>query len=268
MNAQLITKNSLAYTMATDKPAVTGLLRKHGVNVSDSESNTKVIGFAIRTCGAKPTFKKDLSQLLSKKACEAGEKYQSFTGFVGFVADSSDFGFTGVDDFQSFLVLGRKKNKEAPEVRRQPIGVLSANESKTADIRNTGSPTVGGRLNSSNTASGNTASNDGSNSRGSKTGNFFSNLGSWVKQNLLTEQNIQTGVDLGLTSLNNKLQNKANKEQQQAAEIAARQAEIERDLRKNQPGAMAGGNKTVTYVLIGVGVLMVGTLIYMVAKKK
>jgi len=99
-----------------------------------------------------------------------------------------------------------------------------------------------------------------------KVGLALANIGTFFKDNILTKDNINAGVQIGLTSLANKTQ-----AQQNAVTAQSLQLQNYQDtLRKQLPNADKKSN-TMLYVWIGVGVLAVGVLgfvLYKSYKKK
>ena len=86
---------------------------------------------------------------------------------------------------------------------------------------------------------------------------------SWLGANVFTQENVNAGVQIGLTQLNNKAQGKSNAIQQQTNQLVQQQDDI-----RNNPNI--GGNKmsTMAWVGIGVGVIALVGIIYYFAKKK
>jgi len=99
-----------------------------------------------------------------------------------------------------------------------------------------------------------------------KVGLALANIGTFFKDNILTKDNINAGVQIGLTSLANKTQ-----AQQNAVTAQSLQLQNYQDtLRQQLPNAEKKSN-TMLYVWIGVGVLAVGVLgfvLYKSYKKK
>jgi hypothetical protein len=99
-----------------------------------------------------------------------------------------------------------------------------------------------------------------------KTGLALASIGDFFKNNILTKDNINAGVQIGLTSLANKTQAKQNAVTTQSLELQNYQD----SLRQQLPNAAKKSN-TMLYVWIGVGVLAVGVLgfvLYKSYKKK
>jgi hypothetical protein len=90
---------------------------------------------------------------------------------------------------------------------------------------------------------------------GTKTGNALRSVGQFLKNNVFTPENINAGVQIGLTSVANKTQAKQNQIQAEASQLQNYQD----SLRQQLPNAAKKSN-TMLYVWIGVGVLAVGVL--------
>lgn len=90
---------------------------------------------------------------------------------------------------------------------------------------------------------------------GTKVGNALRSVGQFFKTNVLTPENINAGVQIGLTSVANKTQAKQNQIQAEASQLQSYQD----TLRQQLPNAAKKSN-TMLYVWIGVGVLAVGVL--------
>jgi hypothetical protein len=88
-----------------------------------------------------------------------------------------------------------------------------------------------------------------------KVGNALRSVGQFLKTNVFTPENINAGVQIGLTSVANKTQAKQNQVQAEAAQLQNYQD----SLRQQLPNAAKKSN-TMLYVWIGVGVLAVGVL--------
>ena len=89
-------------------------------------------------------------------------------------------------------------------------------------------------------------------------------MGSWFKDNLLTKENINAGVNLGLTALNNKIQSKQNAIQSESMVLTQKQD----DIRQNAGVQAKVGMSTTTILLIVGGLVAVGAVIYFATRKK
>lgn len=97
---------------------------------------------------------------------------------------------------------------------------------------------------------------------GTKVGNALRSIGTFLKTNVLTPENINAGVQIGLTSVANKTQAKQNQIQAEAVQLQSYQD----TLRQQLPNAAKKSN-TMLYVWIGVGVLAVGVLGFVLYKQ-
>lgn len=150
--------------------------------------------------------------------------------YASFAGDISDFGFTGIDDF---LFTGGEDfynlTAEEREAKRKARITESNPKGKT------------------------------------KVGQALADFGGM----LFSKENINKGIQLGLTVMNNKIQGKQNAKQQEALLIAEKEDELRKKLSESdKPLKSASKMKPITWVFIGVGVLALGGIIYYVAKKK
>jgi len=97
-----------------------------------------------------------------------------------------------------------------------------------------------------------------------KVGTALSNLWSFTKTNVLTKENINAGIQVGLDKINQDSLARQNALEQQSMAMQQQQADMQRQLGK---GAGVSGN-TVLYIGIGVIALVgIGFLIYRQSKK-
>ena len=145
--------------------------------------------------------------------------------FQSFVGSEADFGFTGVDDLG---FTGADKFYNATPGEKKAARVSATNpEGKT------------------------------------KTGLALAGIGKFLKDNILTPENINAGVQIGLNKVNNKTQADSNKIQTQALVLQQQQD----DLKKNLPQGQ-GMSPAVKYTLIGVGAIAIVGIVYVIVKKK
>jgi len=225
INAAEAAQNMIAYTVVEDKGSLKSLLERNGVQMP-SNCSDKEITVATLTASAKsPNFKNELAKLLTKKVKKAN---QDFANFVG---DSTDFGFTGIDDF-SFI-------GPTPQFTQQ-ITATSTSVPKSKQRQQA-------RVSATNPQGK------------SGIGLFLQNLG----RSLSSEDTINAGLNVGLTAINNKVAGRQNALQTEATVITQKQDEVRQSLAQ-----APAGSKTLTYVFVGVGVLALVGVIYFVAKKK
>ena len=94
-----------------------------------------------------------------------------------------------------------------------------------------------------------------------KTGLALASIGSFFKDTVLSKENINTGINIGLTSLANKTQSQQNAVTAQSLQLQNYQD----SLRQQLPNAAKKSN-TMLYVWISVGVLAVGVLGFVLYK--
>jgi len=242
MSTQRATRELLAYTLNNDRRSLLKLLRRNGIELADNVSDKELTVAVLMAAGRNSTFKKELTELLSSKVKEAGEKYLSF------VADDEMFGFTGIDDF--LYQIGSISPQLGSGVQSY---VQSQQKSTTA--KSTRAESRAARK-----------------AAGDKTGagNFLAGLWDFAQKNVFTEDNLKAGINAGVTSISNKatakqnlLQGEANaieKTRQDLAQVDAQQRQGELPKPKLSP--------TTTAILIGVGVLLLGGIGYMIYKSR
>ena len=145
--------------------------------------------------------------------------------FQSFVGGESDFGFTGVDDLG---FTGGEDFYNTTAAERQAARVTTTNpQGKT------------------------------------KVGLALAGIGNFLKTNVLTAENVNAGIAVGLNKINNKTQADSNKIQEQALVLQNQQDELKNKLPQGTPMSPA-----VKYTLIGVGALALVGIIYVIVKKK
>ena len=148
---------------------------------------------------------------------------------LSFVGSSQDFGFTGIDDFQ---FTGSDDFFNATAAEKAAAAAAKKQSRVTAD-----------------------------NPQG-KTGVGL--LLSKIGKALTSEDTINTGIQIGLSKINSKTQANANAINQQALNLQA-QAD---DLKKNADLPPSEKTSATTYIIIGAGVLVAITAIYLIVKAK
>jgi hypothetical protein len=226
INASEAVRNSISYTLATDRNSLIRLLERNGVQVPQNPSDNEVVALVLISSAKSPNFKSELSKLLT------GKLQQSASDYAEFVGGQSDFGFTGIDDF-SFVgeedFFSQTAEPSAKKVRK------AAQQQKKITAAKAGEKTGFGK--------------------------FLQNLGA----SLSSPETINSGLNIGLTAVNNRIQTRSNAVQQETAAITQKSDEIKNELAQKKGGRGMG---TGTIVLIGVGVLALVGIIYFVAKKK
>jgi hypothetical protein len=233
INATQAVRELISYTIVTDKQSLVKLLERNGISLPSDPSDKDVTIAVLLASTKSPNFKNELSKLLTSKVTEASGQFSNLVG------DSEDFGFTGVDD------LGYVGNEDFFNV----AGVLTSSFTKNLS-------------DASKKAQQTSASSTKANKPKTKVGNAISSIGRFFKDNILTADNVNAGLQLGLTTMNNKIQGRQNAVQSEALILQQQQDEI-----RNQVGGKKGIS-TNTIIIGVVGLALVGTIIYVLTKKK
>ncbi len=230
------TRSLIAYAVVNDKGSLIKLLKRNGVEMPDNASDQEVTAAVIVASGASENFKKELSKLLASEAVKSSDEFSSFVG------GEDMFGFTGIDDFMSV-------NGELPKTYRDPF-------------KNYKPPTV--KVPQAALTFKTPAPPPAQPKGKTGAGKALAAIGGFLKENILTKENIESGVQIGLTKINSKTQGKANQVAQESLAIQ----QYQDDIRNQQGRAAAKGMSTGTWIAIGVGVLaLVGIVIYVTSKK-
>lgn len=239
INATQVTNELISYSVVTDKGSLVRLLERNGIQMPNNPSDKEVTLAVIMANSKSATFRKDLAKFLASKLPKASEDFSQFVG------NSQDFGFTGIDDF-SFV--GEEKFFNASSTLSSSNLLVGTKYATPTPATTLPSATSGKK------AFGET-----------KVGGVLSAIGNFLKDNVLTQENINAGVQIGLQSMANKSQAQQNALQQQAIQLQQQQ-----DVMKATLPASATKSNTMTYVWIGVavvGVSLIGFLIYKNSKK-
>ena len=250
----------ISYNIVKDKNSLVRLLERNGVQMPNNPSNNEVTVAVLLANQKSPSFRKDLGTLLGNNFTKAQEDFKSFTateedyGFnglkmgelsgiksgvrpIGVEGDSTsdNWGFTGIDDFYLNPPKNYKVgNGTAFTAFTGAEGFYNANDAKKKRI------TV-------------------DNPKGkSKVGLA---LGT-IANTLFTQENINSGIQLGLGALANKQASKQNAIQENAAVLAAQQDAIDKKMK--EPNTKK--SNTTTYILIAVGVVALLGVVYAISK--
>jgi hypothetical protein len=255
----------ISYNIVKDKNSLVRLLERNGVQMPNNPSNNEVTVAVLLANQKSPSFRKDLGSLLSNNFSNAQDDFKSFTateedyGFnglnmgelsgiksgvrpIGVMGDSTsdNWGFTGIDDFY----LNPPKNYK--------VGNGTAFTAFTGDgegFYNENLPPTKAKQKRISLE----------NPKGkSKVGLA---LGT-IANTLFTQENINSGIQLGLGALANKQASKQNALQENATVLAAQQDEIDKKMKdpKNKK------SNTTTYILIGVGVVALLGVVYAITQ--
>lgn len=239
-----VAEELISYTILTDKNSIINLLKRNGVKLSTNPTNSELTVAVLVANSKSPSFKNDLAKLLSSKVQEAGETFSNIVG------NDQDFGFTGVDDVTYFpnvmsftgvddyqSVNGLTKT---PTLGYTPMGLPKPSTSVLTS-----------------TSTGTTAKSQ------TKVGSALSSIWNFAKTNVLTQDNINAGIQVGLNKINtDTLAKKQNLELQQF-QIAKMQDDMNRNLKTPK-----GSSNTILYVIIGlVAIVGIGFVVYKQTKK-
>jgi len=227
LSTTLVAEELISYSVVTDKSGLVKLLERNGVQMPSNPSDKEVTVAVLMAMSKSQNFKDELANFLTKKVGKAGNDFQSFVG------SEADFGFTGIEGF-SFTGVDDLGFTGADKFYNATPG-----EKKAARV-------------SATNPQGKT-----------KTGLALAGIGKFLKDNVLTPENINAGVQIGLNKVNNKTQADSNKIQTQALVLQQQQD----DLKKNLPEGQ-GMSPAVKYTLIGVGALAIVGIVYVIVKKK
>lgn len=224
----------LAFAILKEKSNLIDLLRANGVDMEYDASDDDVLVATLNASAKSKYFKDELTKLLSNMALENIDTFKSFSG-------EDD------QDFFNFIPTNTKFQQGL---------VAAANYGKTGSTTGTKPATTG---------------TTGTKTQ-SKFGAALSKVGSWLGANVFTPQNIQAGIGLGITAMNNKSQKKADEAAANLEAIRQQKLALEQMTGGgggNQGDGGGGKNKkTIMWVLIGVGVLALATGIFFAVRKK
>lgn len=235
VSATQVTQEALSYAVITDKNGLVRLLKRNGVQLGNNPSDKEVTVAVLMASAKSDNFKNELASLLTKKVKEAGEN-------MSFVGSDQDFGFTGVDDFQFTGAEDFYKFTGAEDF-------FNANNEKKAARQKAAADKKAARVTADN-PKGKTGA-----------GLLLASIG----RALSNEDTINTGIQIGLNRINNKI---LMDDQNSLTATAKAMQNQQDDMRKNLPDADTGISDTAKYVLIGAGVLALIGIVYLIAKKK
>jgi hypothetical protein len=222
LNAVETARELISYAVVTNKDGLVKLLQRNGIEMPNNPSDNEVTIAVLMANGKSGVFRNELQKYLSSLVDEVSE-YSSFLG-------GNSLYFTGTDDF-SFAGDNDFYGADA----KPAVKLTAAQLKRVTDTNPTGK---------------------------SKVGTALASIGQFFKTNVLTQENINSGIQIGLTTLANKTQAKQNQVQTEAVQLQAYQD----TLRQQLPNASKKSN-TMLYVWIGVGVLAVGVLGFVLYKQ-
>jgi hypothetical protein len=226
-----VAKELISYSIVTDKNGIVNLLAKNGVRLNPNPSDSEVTTALLVANQKSGVFKDDLAKLLASKVSEAGE---SFSNIVG---NDQDFGFTGVDDVTYFP------------------NVMSFTGMDDYQNLITINPNV---------ASGINTGVQQSKKPQTKVGAALSSIWDFAQKNILTKDNINAGIQVGLNKINTDTARKQVTIEQQRAELEAQQNVMRNKIEKSS--GVSG--MTILYVVIGlIAITGIGYIVYKKTKK-
>jgi hypothetical protein len=246
-NAVELTRELIAYTVLTDKNSLVELLSKNGIKLTSSASDKEVTVATLLASSKSTNFKNDLIILLGNKLPQAANDFSQFVG------GSEMFGFTGIDDFSFTGAEDFWKNATANEnltLNYIPKGLAKPSTTSSFGYKPMGLKTPTTTYNPSTSTDTTTKPK----------GTFLAGVGRFLTDNIFTKENINAGVQIGLTKINNKVQSQTNAVQQEAQILQDTQNQMNQNLPQKK------SNNTLVYVVGGVAVL--GIVGFLVFKKK
>lgn len=244
INASEAVRDMISYTLVTNKESLIRLLERNGIQMPNNPSDRELVASILLASSRSANFKSELGRLLTSQVPKAAQDYSSFVG------SSSDFGFTGIDDFSfvgedeffgvagiggSYSTLGTNISDSVKAAQAQQAAKAAASTKKAPKAPKTPRP-EGQR---------------------SGFGQFLSNIGQAVS----SPETINAGLNIGLTAINNKVQKKSNAIQDETSIITQKADEV-----RSQVGGGGKGISTTNILLIVVGVAVVGGLAYYLVK--
>jgi hypothetical protein len=220
-------KELISYAVVTDKNGLVKLLQRNGIELPNNPSDNEVTVAVLMANNKSGVFRNELKKYLGALVPEVSNYTAQLSGGMNFTG-TDDFSFTaGDDEFYG-------SDATTPALK---LTVAQTKRATTANLQGK-----------------------------TKVGLALASIGTFFKDSVLTKDNINAGINIGLTSLANKTQ-----AQQNAVTAQSLQLQNYQDtLRQQLPNAPKKSN-TMLYVWISVGVLAVGVLgfvLYKSYKKK
>jgi hypothetical protein len=239
IDAKKAVQELISYTVVTDKGKLEKLLMRHGVKLGNATSDKDVTTAVLIANRKSNSFKNELAKVLQDKLPEAGEKFSNIVG------NSQDFGFTGVDDvtyMKGFTGVDDFSDFTGWDDFKNGIGDLN--------------PSFIQNLNQASSIAA------ASNSKPkTKAGAAISSIWQFTKTNILTPDNINAGIQAGLSKVNADSAARQGGAEQQAYLLQQQQMQMQRQVK---PSA---SSNTILYVGIG-AVALIGIIFLVVKSKK
>lgn len=222
LNALETVRELISYAVVTDKNGLVKLLERNGIQLPNNPSDNEVTVAILMANQKSGVFRNELKKYLGALVPEVSNYTTELSGGINFTG-TDDFSFIAGDEFYG-------ADGDTPALK------LTAAQAKRATTANPTGKT--------------------------KVGLALASIGTFFKDNVLTKDNINAGVQIGLTSLANKTQAKQNQVTAESIQLQKYQD----TLRQQLPNAEKKSN-TMLYVWIGVGVLAVGVLGFVLYKQ-
>lgn len=243
LNTKQAIQELISYTILTDKQGVVNLLKKYGVRVKDKPSDAEVTTSVLVAMKKSKAFKRDLANLLQSKLDKAGQQFSSMSGgnmsFTGFddVIYMPNLAFTGTDDFSDFTGWDDFQAVNG----KTSVGI-------SQDTLNKAKQSAAQATQMASEQKGKTG-----------VGRALSNLWSFTKENVLTKENVNAGIQFGIDRINADSLARQNALEQQSFLLQQQQNAM-----RNRVGGGVSGN-TVLY--IGVGIIALVGIGYLIVKQ-
>jgi len=261
VNAVEVTRDMLAYTLANDKTSLRKLLVRNGISVPSNATDKELTTAILIASSKSNVFKAELAALLSSKIEQVNSEYSSFVGGQFDIGTQEDKTmFTGSDNFFSMTGLSNpqftKGLQGAADYAKQNQP-KKPKERRTKEPREPREPRERKGLFSGLFSRNKDEDEKDYDSEPKQKGRVWS----WLGENVFTKENINSGVNMGLTALNNKIQERRNQVEIESTLITEKQDEI-----VNQSGGRRGMGVGTIILIIG-GVALIGGMIYYFTKK-
>lgn len=232
-----VAEELISYTIVTDRNSIINLLKRNGVKLSENPSNSEITVAVLVANSKSISFRDDLARLLSSKVSEAGETFSNIVG------NDQDFGFTGVDDVTYFPNVMSFTGMD--DYKNAPGGVFGDQFTKDMASLKTTTPTTGTKPKT-------------------KVGSILASVGSFLSTKVLTKENVNSAVQVGLNKINTDTLAKQQNLQLQQLQLESQQNQMRSSINATQ----GASSNTILYVIIGIVALAgIGFVVYKQTKK-
>jgi hypothetical protein len=238
IDAKKAVQELISYTVVTDKGKLERLLMRHGVKLGKATSDRDVTTAVLIANRKSNAFKNELAKVLQDKLPEAGEKFSNIVGssqdfgFTGVDDVTYMKGFTGVDDFSDFT--GWDDFKSVSGVNITPSFAQNLSQATSTAVAAKKPQT--------------------------KVGAAISSIWQFTKTNILTQDNINAGIQAGLNKVNSDSAARQNGAEQQAYLLQQQQMQMQSKVKS--------GASSNTILYVGIGAVALIGIIFLVVKSK